>query len=184
MESQGLDDRELLDRFRRGETEAFETFYRRHKDGLYRFLLLASRDSRTAEDLVQRTFLKLVEKVPGTLWKGPKHPVRWLYRVGINLWRDEARRRRRVTGMPEDIAETLPDRRNSGPADHDETAETVLRAVADLPEKHRTVVSLHHLAGLDLKETARVLGLPVGTVKSRLAKAMELLARRLRHLRP
>jgi RNA polymerase sigma factor (sigma-70 family) len=169
-------DRELLHRFvRSGEGEAFAVLLRRHGPmvlGVCRRLLGA----HDAEDAFQATFLVLVRRAAALSWQ--ESIGSWLYevacRVALKARARSARAReheRRAGLMRETIMEAAP-----GWDDLRPFLDAELRS---LPEKYRRPVVLCYLEGHTNEEAARMLGWPAGTVKGRLARARELLRRRL-----
>jgi RNA polymerase sigma-70 factor (ECF subfamily) len=106
----------------------------------------------------------------------------WLNRVALNLCYTRLARRRLPTRVMDDfVTDTLRDQA-LGPdewAEQQELHQTVRTGIEALPPKHRSVVALYYLDGLSLQETAEVLGIRLGTVKSRLHYALNTLRREL-----
>jgi len=155
-----------------------------HLDALYRVGLRLTRSPADADDLVQETMLKAYRGfdgfTPGTNAKG------WLLTILRHAFINEYRRRsRRPETMDLDTAEALAAFPEEGLADPRErffdriVDEALLRAVDELPEAFREAVVLSDIEGLNYQETARVLAVPVGTVKSRLFRGRRLLKARL-----
>jgi RNA polymerase sigma-70 factor (ECF subfamily) len=155
-----------------------------HLDALYRVALRLTRSPADADDLVQDTMLKAYRGfdgfTPGTNAKG------WLLTILRHAFINEYRRRsRRPETMDLDTAEAIAALPEEGLDDPRErffeglVDEAVLRAVDALPEAFREAVVLSDIEGLNYQETARVLGVPVGTVKSRLFRGRRLLKGRL-----
>jgi RNA polymerase sigma-70 factor (ECF subfamily) len=160
-----------------GDFGSFEELVARYEGGLYGFLRRYTGDSHLAEDLFQDCFLHVLERRDAF---DPERGFRpWLYSIAANLARD-AHRRRAVRSR--EAAEGGPGR-PEGPSGPDEEAEAreelgiVRRRIAELPEDARAMVLLHFQQGLRYREIADVLGVPVGTVKSRVHWAVERLAR-------
>src|SRR5438067_595966 len=178
-------DEELLKRFREGETPAFGLLLRRYERELFGYLRRYLGDSELAEDVFQNTFLQLYLK-SGQYEQG--RPVRpWLYTIATHQAIDALRRnnRHQALSLDQDQKE-LPDgevrsllelleTRGPGPVDlaHGEERRERVRASVDrLPEFLRQVVILAYYQGLKYREIADILGIPVGTVKSRLHAAL------------
>ena len=178
-------DEDLLVRFCRGETEAFGALVRRYERELYGYLRRYLGDSSLAEDVFQNTFLQLYVK-SGQYETG--RPVRpWLYTIATHQAIDALRRngrhqavsleqhRAEVTdGDLRSLLDTL-ESRGPGPleaASAQERRERVRAAVDQLPDFLRQVLVLAYYQGLKYREIAVVLGIPVGTVKSRLHAAL------------
>src|SRR5439155_6993738 len=178
-------DEELLKRFREGETPAFGLLLRRYERELFGYLRRYLGDSELAEDVFQNTFLQLYLK-SGQYEQG--RPVRpWLYTIATHQAIDALRRnnRHQALSLDQDQKE-LPDgevrsllelleTRGPGPvelAHGEERRERVRASVDRLPEFLRQVVILAYYQGLKYREIADILGIPVGTVKSRLHAAL------------
>jgi RNA polymerase sigma-70 factor (ECF subfamily) len=158
-----------------GQREAFSTLFRRYQQPLYGFIARMAGDPTEAEDLLQEVFLRLLRQ-PAPL----SHVKAWLYRTATNAVIDHRRHRRHETIADEPSLTSLIDRPESAlprdPGDRVAQQDVLGRALATLTEEQRVVVSLHYFGDLPIREVARVLGLPEGTVKSRLARAYRLLA--------
>ena len=144
---------------------AFDDFYRQHRDRLYRALVLTTREPDIAVEAVDEAMTRASERwdVVGTY----DNPAGWVYRVALNWARSFFRRRRRITIEVPDIAwDKLPD-------------PDVNDAVAALPYKHRSVIVARYYLDWSTPQIADGLGLPLGTVKSRLHRALATLEREL-----
>jgi RNA polymerase sigma-70 factor (ECF subfamily) len=178
-------DEDLLTRFRRGETEAFGALVRRYERELFGYLRRYLGDSNLADDVFQNTFLQLFTKA-GQYEAG--RPVRpWLYTIATHQAIDALRRNNRHQALSLDLnreesanGEThglmeLLESRTPGPMDlaqGEELRERVRASVDRLPDFLRQVVILAYYQGLKYREIADILGIPVGTVKSRLHAAL------------
>jgi RNA polymerase sigma-70 factor (ECF subfamily) len=175
-----IDDRNLIKRYCRGDGSGFEEFYKRHRDGIFRFLCFNTKDEDLAADLTQKVFIRFVEKAKSVFWTEPEHPRRWLYKVALNSWLDERRKQsRRRIDRNTDLANLADERISS----EDGLSDAVWSAVDGLPDRFKTVAGLHYFGGLTYEETAKTLGIPVGTVRSRMTRVMELLASKLKDWR-
>lgn len=180
MADSALEDRELIDRYLRGDGCAFSELVARHRDLVYNLCRRTVGVAEEAEDLTQEIFIRLLDKVG--LWRGEAKFTTWLYRLALNHCRDHLRRRRPET-MPADdtLADFMP-----GPESRAETSdlrERVQEALMSLPVDWRAAVFLRDIEGLSYSEIAAVLEVELGTVKSRLARARLALARTLAPLR-
>jgi RNA polymerase sigma-70 factor (ECF subfamily) len=178
-------DEELLTRFCKGQTEAFGALVRRYERELYGYLRRYLGDPSLAEDVFQNTFLQVYVK-SGHYEQG--RPVRpWLYTIATNQAIDALRRNGRhqllsldqqreelADGELSSLVETL-ESNSPSPVDAAQGAERkrkVRASVDRLPEFLRQVLVLAYYQGLKYREIADVLGIPVGTVKSRLHAAL------------
>ena len=178
-------DEELLARFRRGVSEAFGLLLRRYQRELYGYLRRYLGDDTLAEDVFQNTFLQVYLK-SGQFEDG--RPVRpWLYAVATNQAIDALRRQGRHQAVSLEQARDAPgdgatanlvqalQSREAGPPDLAAAAEgreQVRAHVERLPDNLRQVLILAYYQGLKYREIADILGIPVGTVKSRLHAAL------------
>ena len=172
----GLTDGELLGRFVAARDEAaFEALVRRHGPAVLGVCRRVLGDAHDADDAFQAAFLLLVRKAGSVLKR--ESVGSWLYGVAYrtSLAARTARLRRRarerqVDSMPHPAV---------FPAEPLDWHVLLDREIARLPERYRAAVVVHYLEGWDQKEAARRLGVPLGTLSSRLVKARLLLARRL-----
>jgi RNA polymerase sigma-70 factor (ECF subfamily) len=178
-------DEELLDRLRRGNAAAFGVLLRRYERELYGYLRRYLGDDTLAEDVFQNTFLQVYLKC-GQYETG--RVVRpWLYTIATNQAIDATRRRRRHQAVSlEQAHETSSNGEaarlmqalespSPGPMEQAASAEdrVLIRTCVDrLPEHLRQTLILAYYQGLKYREIADILGIPVGTVKSRLHAAL------------
>ena len=184
-----LSDEELLVEYRdHGNRPAFEELVHRYEKELYGYLRNYLGDSEMAEDVFQQTFLQIYLKCDQF---EPERKLRpWLYAVATNQAIDYQRRcgRHRMTSLDRRMGKDeesdtgafieLFDSPQRGPVEESEIheqAEEIRRAVNDLPEQTRQVVLLVYFQGLKYREAAHALGIPVGTVKSRIHGAIQKL---------
>ena len=169
-----------LTRVRSGDVEAVSALVERYQHRLYRYLLRMVRQPATAEDLFQQTWVRVMERIGSY---NPQHSFEgWLFALAHNLAIDFLRRYR-----PESLDEPLPsgDSRiemieGSGPGALEhlmerERAGQLATCVADLPAVFREVITLRFEEEMQLDEIATVLSLPLGTVKTRLHRALKRL---------
>lgn len=179
----------LVKRAIAGDLSSFEALYARYSESVFRTVQAVVRDRGIAEDLLQECFVrayKNLERVDLTVDSlGP-----WLHRIGLNLAYNRASRRMPLLPGLEVMANILasprldPDRI----AEHAELQRAVWDAIQTLDDKYRLVIVLYYLQELSLSEISERLDVPVGTVKSRLFYARQLLRhalsgdRRVAHL--
>lgn len=182
--SMSPDDRLLIDACRAGKAEAFGILVQRYQDRLYPTLLRLTGRAEDASDLLQDAFLRAFEKLDR--YQGESSFYTWIYRIAVNLALSERRRRRvavRVMAvLRSERPESAEDPGQSDPALPVERAERealIQHALNQLSDDHRAVVVLKDLDGLRYEEIAEILRVPVGTVRSRLHRAREILRDRL-----
>ncbi|MBL7496754.1 RNA polymerase sigma factor SigM [Frankia sp. CNm7] len=179
-------DAELLRRHVAGDPTAFAELFRANADRLWSVAYRLLHDTEDAADAVQEAMLSAHRRAAG--FRGESTVRTWLHRITVNAALDRLRRqaaRPAVVPMP-----TRPDGTEHEHADpRDAHAEGELRldiagALARLPPALRAAVVLVDVEGLPVARVAEVLGVPVGTVKSRAARGRARLAGELGHLRP
>lgn len=169
-------DRELVYAARDGDMQAFDGLFYRYKDGIFRLGLAITKDPSAAEEIVIDTFARAHRALARLEPDDSLRP--WLYRVAVNLSYNRRPRKNVVLSSLDDAADEALANEEGSPSSVAEQAELrrlVLAAVEELGPKHRLVVVLHYLNGLNLTEIAEVVECPVGTVKSRLHYALRRL---------
>jgi len=174
-------DQELLDRILSGDKSAFDELMRRHEDRVFGLCLRMLGNREDALDTTQETFITVYRKAHQ--FSGRSAFGTWLYRVAVNTCYDHLRKtkRRRTVPMPE--SSDPPDLASQDEFGAAELRPDVSRALASLQPEFRAAVMLVDLEDLSLEETAAVLKVPIGTVKSRVFRGRRLLAETLRNFR-
>ncbi len=171
---------------RDGDRDALEALLRRHHDRIHAVCRRMAGNEADALDATQEALLAIVRGLPR--FDGRSAFSTWAYRVATNACLDELRRRRRrpLVGLPDDERE-----HHDGPLTGVAAGIEVLpdrlaidAALAQLPEEFRAAVVLRDLCDLDYAEIAEVLGIPPGTVRSRIARARGQLAHLLGNQEP
>jgi RNA polymerase sigma factor (sigma-70 family) len=177
VEGRPPDERELVLRAQRGDSRAYEALVRAHWETAFRLAYVFTRSSADAEDAAQDAFVKGWRALGRFRTEKPFRP--WLLRIVAN----EARNQRRGSGRRSLLArraEASGDSGGAAPSPEDQLVAAeergrLLAALADLPEPQRLVLTCRYLLDLSEEETATVLGLRRGTVKSRSARALDRL---------
>lgn len=162
-------DEQLIERINAGDLEAFETLYYRYRDWAYRLARRFTGNADTAQDVVQETFIYLLKKFPG--FSLTARMTTFLYPMVRGLSRDWLRK----TGVSVDDEAILsqmpaPERPGGDPQRADLAA-----VLSVLPAAQREVVLMRYLDEMTLEEIAAALDIPLGTVKSRMHNALQLL---------
>ena len=156
------------------DQHAFGELVRRHQSsvrGLLRQLTRA--DVALADDLAQQAFLRAYKNIRS--FRGEARFSTWLYRIAYNCFREDARRRKELVGIDEEQLQTQHDPQVANPAlRHD-----LMRALNLLPLNERSAILLCCQNGLSHDEAARVLDIPLGTVKTNVLRGREKLKRML-----
>ncbi len=174
-----LPDDELIRRFLTGDTDAFTLLVERHRQRVYNLCLRLLGDADDAADAAQDAFVSVLTKLDR--FRGEAAFTTWLHRIAVNACYDLTRRRRRQPMLrlagdgdatDEDTGPPVAD-----PADELAGTRDVVAALRVIPEEFRTAVVLADLQDLPYEEIAKVLDVPIGTVKSRVHRGRVALAR-------
>ncbi len=184
-------DQQLVERVQRGDKYAFDLLVSKYQRKLGRLISRFVRDPAEAEDVTQEAFIKAYRALPG--FRGESAFYTWLYRIGINTAKNYllANKRRAPTSTPFD-AEESESFEDAGLLHEVSTPENELMSkqvvhvvqttLQQLPEDLRSALTLREIEGLSYEEIASVMNCPVGTVRSRIFRAREAVAEKLRPL--
>jgi RNA polymerase sigma-70 factor (ECF subfamily) len=181
----------LVERVQSGDRDAFGLLVTKYQRRLLRLVMRLVRDPAEAEDVTQEAFIKAYRALPN--FRGESAFYTWLYRIGVNTaknWLIANKRRMPtvtdISGVDQDSVD------EGGLLRDDETPDRVLMskqigttvnaAMDALPEDLRTAIALREIDGMSYDEIARVMDCPIGTVRSRIFRAREAIAVRLRPL--
>lgn len=184
-------DHELVLRAQRGDKHAFGLLVDKYQRKLSRLISRMIRDQSEIEDVVQESFIKAYRALPN--FRGDSAFYTWLYRIGINTAKNYlvslGRRPSVSTDIEVEDAENFEDGNELRTMDTPETAlmtkeiaQTVNDTVASLPEDLRTAITLREIEGLSYEEIATIMACPIGTVRSRIFRARETIAVKLKPL--
>ena len=184
-------DQQLVERAQRGEKHAFELLVSKYQRKLARLLSRFIRDSTEVEDVTQEAFIKAYRALP--TFRGDSAFYTWLYRIGINTAKNYlvamGRRAPTTTDIDSEEAEGFEDGEQLRDLNTPENqmmsrqvAETVNQTLEELPEELRTAITLREIEGLSYEDIASIMNCPIGTVRSRIFRAREAIAERLRPL--
>ena len=179
-----MNDMELLKRYAAGEEGAFQELVSQYKDGLYAFLRRFLNQSDLVDDVFQETFMQLYVSRDSFDLSRPLRP--WLFTIAANKAKDALRRMQHqesahLGDMFNNDEHTIEDVLNTFEHDsrmpydnliRDETAESVKKVIRKMPAKLREIILLAYFHKFSYAEISKVLGIPVGTVKSRLHTAV------------
>ena len=183
------DDESLMLRYCAGDTRAFEILYRRHKEGLYRYLQHVCGDREAARDLFQDVWRKLIAS--RERYQARAQFRAFLFSVAHNCAMDHFRRRtRQPLHAAEDVEQfsdqlvTAEHQRPEAQIGEVQLLTDLQRALNELPLEQRAVFILHEESGLNLEEISRMTGVAMETAKSRLRYAIGKLRRALQQHHP
>ena len=184
-------DQQLVERAQRGDKRAFELLVEKYQRKLARLLSRLIRDPGEVEDVTQEAFVKAYRALPS--FRGDSAFYTWLYRIGVNTAKNYlvAMGRRAPTSTEVEAEEA--EGYESGELLRDintpeslllskEIAGTVNAAIEALPEELRSAIQLRELEGMSYEEIAKLMDCPIGTVRSRIFRARDAIAERLKPL--
>jgi len=184
-------DQQLVERAQRGDKSAFELLVAKYQRKLARLLSRFIRDPAEVEDVAQEAFIKAYRALPS--FRGESAFYTWLYRIGINTAKNYlvAMGRRAPTSTEVEAEEA--EGQEGGELLRDintpesllltkEIGNTVNAAIESLPEELRSAIQLRELEGMSYEEIAKLMDCPIGTVRSRIFRAREAIAERLKPL--
>lgn len=178
------DEAALIARSQAGDLDAFDTLVARHQAKVYALCLWMLGHPEDAEDAAQTAFVRAFRALPR--FRGDSQLGTWLHRIAANVALDTAKRRGRdprpfsqwgAGDEGDDPSIHVPD---AAPQPAEQIARrerqaVVRRALGELPPNHRAVITLFDIEGRSYEEAAAILGVPMGTVKSRLSRARDAL---------
>ena len=184
-------DQTLIEKICQRDAVAFETLFARYQEPVRQHIARIVRDENATEDLVQETFLRVWTRADQ--WAGRGEFKGWLYRIGTNVALNHLRTVRRHRQQPLEIhtddaddeeqlssePHWMVDARSPGPGvvlEQAERRDLLWQLVDGLPKGKREVLYLVYRSGMDLREVAAEIGIPEGTVKSRLHYTLKRLA--------
>ena len=182
-------DRQLVTRAQGGDKQAFSLLVEKYQRKLARLLSRFIRDPAEVEDVTQEAFIKAYRALPA--FRGDSAFYTWLYRIGINTAKNYlmamGRRAPTSTEIEAEEAEGFEEgeqlRDINTPESvllSNEIAETVNATIEQLPEELRTAIQMREIEGMSYEDIAKAMNCPIGTVRSRIFRAREAVAEKLR----
>ncbi|MBN1594821.1 sigma-70 family RNA polymerase sigma factor [candidate division FCPU426 bacterium] len=174
-------DKELIRRTLGGEKAAFDALITRYRDRIYSLAYHMLANVEEAEDIAQEVFVRAYKNL--VQFRQESGFYTWLYRIAVNIVYTQAKKNSRRRTLYQaafremDVRHAQVFDNPEREAQSSELREMILRAIHQLDPRFRQVIILKELEGLDVSEVAHILGLPEGTVKSRLFRAREDLKR-------
>ena len=184
-------DQQLVERAQRGDKRAFGLLVEKYQRKLGRLLARLIRDPGEVEDVTQEAFVKAYRALPS--FRGDSAFYTWLYRIGINTAKNYLVAMGRRAPTSTEVGAEEAEGYEGGEQLRDintpesvvlskEIAATVNAAIEALPEELRSAIQLRELEGMSYEEIAKMMDCPIGTVRSRIFRAREAIAERLRPL--
>jgi RNA polymerase sigma-70 factor (ECF subfamily) len=182
-------DQRLVERVQRGDKKAFELLVTKYQRKLNRLLSRFIRDPSEVEDVAQEAFIKAYRALPS--FRGDSAFYTWLYRIAVNTAKNylvaAARRAPTSTTIDSEEAESFEEghqlrHMNTPEAElmGKQVAATVSQTMEALPEELRVAITLREIEGMSYEDIAAAMSCPIGTVRSRIFRARETIAARIR----
>ena len=182
----------VIERCKQGDLSAFDDLVRRYEKQVYNFAYRMTGNYDDANDIASEAFVKIYNAINS--FRGDANFSTWLFRIVTNLYLDERKRSKAHYNVPLDeyidleessVARQIEDS-SPGPlaiVESRECAQALDRAINALPDYQRVMVVLYHNQGQSYEEISEIMGLPIGTVKSRLNRARLALKEKLEPVR-
>ena len=180
-------DKKLVKRVQKGDKGAFDLLVLKYQHKIVNLVMRYVRDPELALDITQEAFIKAYRALPR--FRGDSAFYTWMYRIAVNTAKNHLAAQRR---RPMDVELDLQDPEQydlhaklketdtpEGVSLSNELRETVERAIAGLPEDLRTAIILRELEGMSYEEIAQTMECPVGTVRSRIFRARDAIAKKI-----
>lgn len=174
------DERAIIERCKAGDLGAFDELVRRYEKQVFNFAYRMTQNYDDASDIASDAFMKVYNAIES--FRGDANFSTWLFRIITNLYLDSRKRSKAHMNIPLDeyidLEESSVARQIEDPSpspiqqiEANERADVIGQAINELPEYQRVMVLLYHTHGKSYEEIAEIVGLPIGTVKSRLNRA-------------
>lgn len=184
-------DQALVERVQSGDKQAYGLLVSKYQRKLIRLLSRLIRDPAEVEDVAQETFIKAYRALPN--FRGDSAFYTWLYRIGVNTAKNwlvaNGRRTPTSTEIDSEEAELYAEGdllRHTDTPEHmmmsKQIADTVNLAMEKLPDDLRTAITLREIEGMSYEEIAQAMDCPIGTVRSRIFRARDAIADKLKNL--
>ncbi len=185
---------EFIEKLRTGDPQAFDTLVIRYAPGIYGLLMRITGDREEASDLTQETFLRALKAIGK--FRGDSDLKTWLFRIAVNQSRNrfrwwKSRKREKTVSIDAPVGDGATSLSDTISGNFSCPEENVLRnererlmfeELEQLPQVFREAVILCDVEGLSYEEISSVLGINIGTVKSRISRGREELRRRLKDI--
>jgi RNA polymerase sigma-70 factor (ECF subfamily) len=182
----------LVDRVKRGDMHAFEMLVVKYQRRIQRLVARMVRDTEQVEDIAQETFIRAYRALPQ--FRGESAFYTWLYRIAVNTAKKALMDMKRDPVVTESALASRGDSNETSSLENElsttetpeavlasrEIAQTVNAAIEALPDDLRQAIVLREIEGLAYDEIASLMNCPIGTVRSRIFRAREAIAQRLR----
>ena len=178
MKKTEISDATLITLYKNGDESAFELLVHKHKSKIYTTIYLIVKDRYTAEDLLQETFIKVIEIIKGGRYAEEGKFLPWVVRIAHNMAIDHFRKERRYPTIVTEDGSLLLE--NMSFADESEESVSIRKethlflrtCIHSLPETQREVLLLRHFANMSFQEIAETTGVSINTALGRMRYAL------------
>jgi len=183
-------DKEIIERVKGGEKEAYDLLVLKYQQRVINLISRFVKNHSDALDVSQETFIKAYRALPN--FRGESAFYTWLYRIAVNTAKNHLTvQSRKITKSDYDVADieqiegSMSLTEQTTPESllvKDELQETILKTIENLPEDLKSAIMLREIEGLSYEEIAQVMECPVGTVRSRIFRAREMIDSKIKPL--
>jgi RNA polymerase sigma-70 factor (ECF subfamily) len=173
-----LSDKELMERFLRGEVEGFNLLVENYKVRLFNLLYRLTGTREEAEDILQETFLRVYREKESYDFNYSFST--WIYTIALNLCRNLYRKKNRAKFTSLDNLLSQPDSNSDNFGNKSRLSSILEKVISTLPLKYKKVFLLRDVDQLSYEDIALTLDIPIGTVKSRVNRARRILKKKMR----
>ena len=183
-------DKEIIERVKSGEKEAYDLLVLKYQQRVINLISRFVKNHSDALDVSQETFIKAYRALPN--FRGDSAFYTWLYRIAVNTAKNHLTvQSRKITKSDYDVAEIEQIEGNMSLTEQttpesllakDDLQETILKTIENLPEDLKSAIMLREIEGLSYEEIAQVMECPVGTVRSRIFRAREMIDSKIKPL--
>ena len=183
-------DKEIIERVKGGEKEAYDLLVLKYQQRVINLISRFVKNHSDALDVSQETFIKAYRALPN--FRGDSAFYTWLYRIAVNTAKNHLTvQSRKITKSDYDVAEIEQIEGNMSLTEQttpesllakDELQETILKTIENLPEDLKSAIMLREIEGLSYEGIAEVMECPVGTVRSRIFRAREMIDSKIKPL--
>ena len=188
--AENITDKEIIDRVKNGDKKAYDLLVIKYQQRVINLISRFVKNHSDALDVSQETFIKAYRALPN--FRGESAFYTWLYRIAVNTAKNHLTvQSRKITKSDYDVTDieqiegnmSLTEQTTPESLLHkDELQETVLKTIENLPEDLKSAIMLREIEGLSYEEIAGVMDCPVGTVRSRIFRAREMIDSKIKPL--
>lgn len=183
-------DKEIIERVKDGEKEAYDLLVLKYQQRVINLISRFVKNHSDALDVSQETFIKVYRALPN--FRGESAFYTWLYRIAVNTAKNHLTvQSRKITKSDYDVSDIEQIEGNMSLTEQttpesllvkDELQETILKTIENLPEDLKSAIMLREIEGLSYEEIAEVMECPIGTVRSRIFRAREMIDSKIKPL--